>query len=422
MPTVSLIGRGALSSAADRIKAMGLRKALVVTDAGLLAAGAVTAITDVLDKVGVAYSIYAGCEPNPTVQQVEAGKAQFVAEGCDCVISFGGGSPHDCAKGIAIIASPDNSDDVRDFEGVDKMTGPMVPLYACNTTAGTASEMTRFAILTDPARKVKMVRLFFSRRSRPPPPPAATVPFPAPHVTTFSSSSPHPPPTSSQAIIDARCTPLLAINDSLLMQAMPPALTAATGMDALTHAVEAYVSTASTPLTDACALQAIKLVSKFLRRAVHTPNDLEARDGMAWAEFAAGCAFNSAGLGYVHALAHALGGAKNLPHGVCNAVLLPAVQEFNAAACPDLFIDIADALGVGAPGMAARDAVDAVLKEIRQLSADVAIPPNLAALGVVPADFDLLADNAMKDACGATNPRAPTRDEVLGLLKAAHEQ
>ena len=196
MPTVSLIGRGALSSAADRIQAVGLRKALVVTDAGLLAAGAVTAITDVLDKVGVAYSIYAGCEPNPTVQQVEAGKAQFVAEGCDCVISFGGGSPHDCAKGIAIIASPDNSDDVRDFEGVDKMTGPMVPLYACNTTAGTASEMTRFAILTDPARKVKMVRLFFfstlpsaasARRLR-------AFPRPARHDLLLLISPPPPPP------------------------------------------------------------------------------------------------------------------------------------------------------------------------------------------------------------------------------------
>jgi alcohol dehydrogenase len=380
MPGVSLMGAGSLAAAGARIQALGLRKALVVTDAGLMRAGAVKAVTDVLESQGIAFSIYDGCQPNPTVEQVASGAAQLASAGCDCVISFGGGSPHDCAKGIAIVASPGNPDDIRACEGVNRMTGPMLPLVAVNTTAGTGSEMTRFAIITDTDRHVKM------------------------------------------AIIDERCTPTLAVNDPLLMLAQPAGLTAATGMDALTHAVEAYVSTAATPITDACALAAVRLIARYLRRAVAVPGDVEAREGMAYAEFLAGMAFNSAGLGYVHAMAHQLGGLLNLPHGVCNAVLLPAVQEFNAVAVPDLFIDLAHALGVGVPGSDGPAAAEAALAAIRTLSADVAIPPNLAALGVKPEHFDLLATNAMKDACGATNPRAPTKEEVVALFKQAHEQ
>ena len=221
------------------------------------------------------------------------------------------------------------------------------------------------------------------------------------------------------AIIDWRVTPTVAVNDPVLMLGMPIGLTAATGMDALTHAIEAYVSTASTPVTDACALQAIKLVAQYLRRAVNTPDDMEARDMMAYAEYLAGMAFNSAGLGYVHAMAHQLGGFYNLPHGVCNAVLLPHVQAYNADAVPHLFRDIAAAMGETT--LTDGDAVAAALTAIRKLAADVGIPRNLAELGVLPKDFDVLAENAMKDACGATNPKAPSHGDVVAMFKAAHE-
>lgn len=378
MPTLNYLGRNSLKGASQQLQELGFEKALIVTDAVLVKVGAVKAVTSLLDSICIQYEIYDGVEPNPTIEQVEAGVQLVKQGGCDCIISFGGGSPHDAAKGIAVVAT--NGGSIADYEGVNKVPKAMLPLIAINTTAGTASEMTRFAIITDHARRVKM------------------------------------------AIIDWKVTPTISVDDPLLMLGMPKGLTAATGMDALTHAMEAYVSTASTPVTDACALHAIRLISNYLRTAVHHGDNIEARDMMSYAEFLAGMAFNSASLGYVHAMAHQLGGFYNLPHGVCNAVLLPAVQEYNAKFVPELFIDIAQAMGISDVGEDEQKAVKEVLAAIRKLSKDVDIPINLNALGVKPEDYDVLATNAMKDACGLTNPHQPSKEEVIALYHQAYEQ
>jgi alcohol dehydrogenase len=253
----------------------------------------------------------------------------------------------------------------------------MPPFIAVNTTAGTASEMTRFCIITDTSRKVKM------------------------------------------AIVDWRVTPTVAINDPLLMAGMPPALTAATGMDALTHAVEAYVSIAATPVTDACALKAISLVAGNLRAAVANGADMIARDQMAYAEYLAGMAFNNASLGHVHAMAHQLGGFYDLPHGVCNAILLPHVSQYNLIAKMGRYGDIARAMGENLEGLSTRAAADVALDAIKTLSADVGIPSGLAELGVKEADLKTMAENAQKDACGLTNPRCPTLEDVIQIYKNA---
>lgn len=379
MPAVNIMGTGGLADAGREIQALGFKKALIVTDVPLhQQLKATKVLTDLLDGIGVGYAVYDGVEPNPTTAQVDAGTAMLRAEGCDFIVSFGGGSPHDAAKAIGILAT--HGGDIREFEGINKMTKPMLPLVAVNTTAGTASEMTRFAIITDETRHVKM------------------------------------------AIVDWRTTPTLSVDDPDLMEDMPASLTAATGMDALTHAIEAYVSTAATPVTDSAALHAIRLIPPFLPRAVKDGHDHEAREMMTYAEFLAGMAFNSASLGYVHAMAHQLGGFYDLPHGVCNAILLPHIQAYNAQAVPERFVEIATAMGIDTRDMTPAQAADAALDAIRALSAEVGIPPNLAAFDIVkPADFPTLADNAMKDACGVTNPKQPTKDEVIALFQAAYE-
>mmetsp|Transcript_71855 Transcript_71855/g.166260 ORF Transcript_71855/g.166260 Transcript_71855/m.166260 type:complete len:464 (-) Transcript_71855:191-1582(-) len=378
MPPKSLLGEGALQGAVSQIRSLGHKKALIVTDAVLVKVGAVKAATDVLESVGIAYAIYDGCEPNPTCAQVEAGLKMVKDEGCDFIISFGGGSPHDCAKAISLTAT--NGGDIRAMEGVDKSTKPMMTMVAVNTTAGTGAEMTRFCIITDETRHVKM------------------------------------------AIVDWRVTPTMAVNDPKTMIGMPKSLTAATGMDALTHAIEAYVSISSNPVTDACALHAMKLISSYLPKAVEDGKNLKARDMMAYAEFLAGMAFNSAGLGYVHAMAHQLGGMYNMPHGVCNAILLGPVQRYNAKYVPQLFIDIAGALGF-AVGEDKDLAVTKTLNAIKTLKNRVGIPKNLKAFKQVKVeDFPLLAENAMKDACGATNPHQPTKEEVIQLFQEAYDQ
>jgi alcohol dehydrogenase len=219
--------------------------------------------------------------------------------------------------------------------------------------------------------------------------------------------------------VDWRVTPNVAINDPVLMAGMPPKLTAATGMDALTHAVEAYVSTIATPVTDCCALKAIQLISENLRAAVANGDDMVARDGMAYAEYLAGVAFNNASLGYVHSMAHQLGGYYDLPHGVCNAILLPHVQRYNMIAKVERFVDIAVAMGEVVEGLSARDAAEKALEAIKTLSTDVGIPSGLAELGVKVEDLKIMADNAMKDACSLTNPRCPGIDEVVAIYKAA---
>jgi len=375
IPNVSLMGVGSSKEAGPQAKALGATKALIVTDKVLNQLGVAARIKGQLEEAGVKAVIFDGAEPNPTDTNVADGLAAYVKNGCDAIVSLGGGSAHDCAKGIGMVAT--NGADIRKYEGINKTTKPMPPFVAINTTAGTASEMTRFCIITNTSTHVKM------------------------------------------AIVDWRCTPNVAINDPVLMVGKPPALTAATGMDALTHAVEAYVSIAATPITDACAIKAIELIAEYLRPAVANGANLEARDKMAYAEFLAGMAFNNASLGYVHAMAHQLGGFYNLPHGVCNAILLPAVCEFNLIAAAKRLGDIAVALGENIDGLPPVDAAAKGIAAIRKLSKSIGIPAGLTELGVKEADLPTMAENAKKDACQLTNPRTATLQQVVEIFKAA---
>ncbi|GAB3378030.1 iron-containing alcohol dehydrogenase [Azotobacter armeniacus] len=375
IPAVNMMGIGSLDEAMGAIKNHGFRKALIVTDAGLAKAGVADRVSQLLAQQDIEAVLYDGAKPNPTVSNVENGLAMLKGSGCDFVISLGGGSPHDCAKGIALCAA--NGGHISEYEGVDRSARPQLPLVAINTTAGTASEMTRFCIITDETRHVKM------------------------------------------AIVDRNVTPLLSVNDPSLMAAMPKGLTAATGMDALTHAVEAYVSTAATPITDACALKAVELISANLRNAVANGSDMTARENMAYAQFLAGMAFNNASLGYVHAMAHQLGGFYDLPHGVCNAVLLPHVESFNASVCPDRLRDVAKSMGVDVQGMSAEQGAQAALAAIRTLSKDIGIPGGLGELGAKADDIPVLAANALKDACGLTNPRPADQQQIEEIFRNA---
>ncbi|MFT9497875.1 iron-containing alcohol dehydrogenase [Anaerosolibacter sp.] len=375
IPTVNLIGAGCVNEVGSRMKVLGGSKVLVVTDAGLVKMGVADKIKSILEGAGLEAVVFGGAEPNPTDHNVDAGFKVWQEEKCDAIVSLGGGSSHDCAKGVGLLAA--NGGKIHDYEGVDQSSNPMVPFIAVNTTAGTASEMTRFCIITDTSRKVKM------------------------------------------AIVDWRVTPALSINDPELMAGMPPSLTAATGMDALTHAIEAYVSIAATPLTDSAALMAIQLIAKYLPVAVANGTNMVAREKMAYAQFLGGMAFNNASLGYVHAMAHQLGGFYNLPHGVCNAILLPHVEQFNLIACADRFKDIAIAMGENVEGLSVNEAAQKAIEAIKKLSVSVGIPSGLAELGVKEEDFEVMAVNAKKDACQLTNPRLATLQEVIQIFKNA---
>lgn len=375
IPTVNLLGAGTVKDIGNRMKGLGGSKVLIVTDAGLVKMGMAGDVQRFVEEAGLEAVIFGGAEPNPTDKNVDAGFEVWQKEECNAIISLGGGSSHDCAKGIGLLAA--NGGKIHDYEGVDKSNNPMVPFIAVNTTAGTGSEMTRFCIITDTSRKVKM------------------------------------------AIVDWRVTPSLSINDPELMVGMPPALTAATGMDALTHAIEAYVSIAATPLTDSAALMAIKLVSKYLPLAVANGQDMVAREQMAYAQFLGGMAFNNASLGYVHAMAHQLGGFYNLPHGVCNAILLPHVEQFNLIGCAERLRDVAIALGENVEGLSVPDAAQKAIDYIKKLSSSVGIPSGLASLGVKEEDFEVMAKNAKVDACQFTNPRTATLEQVIQIFKNA---
>ncbi|WP_221373100.1 L-threonine dehydrogenase [Clostridium perfringens] len=375
MPAISLMGADCLKDAGDQVGELGFKKALIVTDKVLGQIGIVKKVTDVLDNKNIEYAIYDETKPNPTVKNVNDGLALLKEKECDFVISLGGGSAHDCAKGIALLAT--NGGEIKDYEGVDKSKKPQLPMVGINTTAGTGSEMTLFAIITDEERHIKM------------------------------------------ALVDKHLTPIIAVNDPMLMLAMPKSLTAATGMDALTHAIEAYVSTAATPITDACAEKAIELISNYLVNAVENGQDMEARDMMAYAEYLAGMAFNNASLGYVHAMAHQLGGFYNLPHGVCNAILLPHVQEYNKATSASRLAKIAKIMGGNIEGLTDEQGADLCIDMIKSLSQTIGIPEGLGVLGVKESDFETLATNALNDACSLTNPRKGNLEEVIAIFKKA---
>ncbi|MBU1137737.1 MAG: iron-containing alcohol dehydrogenase [Proteobacteria bacterium] len=381
IPSVTLIGIGAAKEIPAKIKALGGSKPLIVTDKGITGAGITKQITNLLDEAGMNYVVYDDTIPNPTDTNVHDGVEVYKKNACDSLITLGGGSSHDCGKGVGLVIA--NGGKIHDYEGVDKSNNPMPPYVAVNTTAGTASEMTRFCIITDTSRKVKM------------------------------------------AIVDWRVTPGIALDDPLLMLGMPPALTAATGMDALTHAVEAYVSTIATPMTDSAAEKAIELIATHLRPAVANGGDIVAREGMCYAQYLAGMAFNNASLGHVHAMAHQLGGFYDLPHGECNAILLPHVCNFNLIAKLDRFVKIAQLMGENVEGLSLREAAELAISAIQKLSTDVGIPAGLIELGkrygkdVNAGDIETMTGNAQKDACGLTNPRIPTDNDVKAIYKAA---
>ena len=375
MPALNVIGEGGLANAVTYITEQKFKKALIVTDNVLNKKGVVELFTHLLTEQGIESVVFDRVKANPTITNVNEGLNTLKQCHCDFVVSLGGGSPHDCAKGIALVAS--NGGEIADYEGVDQSKLPQLPLIAINTTAGTASEMTRFAIITDEKRHVKM------------------------------------------AIVDKHTTPVLSINDPSLMLSMPASLTAATGMDALTHAIEAYVSTAATPITDAVALKAIELINDNLPTAVTEPENMFAREQMAYAQFMAGMAFNNASLGYVHAMAHQLGGFYDLPHGVCNAVLLPHVQRYNAQVSAKRLKDVATSMGVDTSEMSDQQGTEAAIQAIETLARKVGIPEGLEILDVKVSDIPLLAENALKDVCGLTNPKQASHAEICAIFKAA---
>lgn len=375
MPALNVIGEGGLANAVTYITEQKFKKALIVTDNVLNKKGVVELFTHLLTEQGIESVVFDRVKANPTITNVNEGLNTLKQCHCDFVVSLGGGSPHDCAKGIALVAR--NGGEIADYEGVDQSKLPQLPLIAINTTAGTASEMTRFAIITDEKRHVKM------------------------------------------AIVDKHTTPVLSINDPSLMLSMPASLTAATGMDALTHAIEAYVSTAATPITDAVALKAIELINDNLPTAVTEPEDMFAREQMAYAQFMAGMAFNNASLGYVHAMAHQLGGFYDLPHGVCNAVLLPHVQRYNAQVSAKRLKDVATSMGVDTSEMSDQQGAEAAIQAIETLARKVGIPEGLEMLDVKVSDIPLLAENALKDVCGLTNPKQASHAEICAIFKAA---
>ena len=376
VPSVSLFGLGSADEAGPQAKALGATHLLIVTDKILAKLGLADKIKAQLEASGLKATIFDGAEPNPTDKNVLDGVKVYQDVKADGIVSLGGGSSHDAAKGIATVVS--NGGNIRDYEGLNKLTKPIPPLVAINTTTGTASELTRFAIITNTDTHVKL------------------------------------------AIVDWRLTPSVAINDPLLQAGQPSGLTASTGLDALTHAVEAYVSTIATPITDAAAIKAIELLGEYLRAAVANGDDLEARDKLAYAEYLAGVAFNNASLGYVHAIAHQLGGFYNTAHGVTNAILLPVVSTFNLIAKPRRFADIAVALGEDISGLSPVDAGAKGIEAIRKLSKDVGIPATIGEIGAKEKDFEILATNALKDVCGLTNPRKATLKDIIGILKAAN--
>lgn len=374
MPPVSIMGEGALQSIVEEVNKRKFKKALIVTDKDLVDVKLVDKLTELMKENNLDFALYSGTQPNPTVKNVEDGLKVLQENNCDYAISFGGGSPHDCAKAICLVAT--NGGGIKDYEGVNKSLKAQLPLIAVNTTAGTASEMTVFTIITDEDRHVKM------------------------------------------AIVDENILPIIAINDPKLMTSMPKSLTAATGMDALTHAVEAYVSTAATKVTDTCAVGAVKLVFENLATAVADGNNMQARENMAHAEFLAGMAFSNASLGYVHAMAHQLGGLYDLAHGVCNAILLPHVCEFNKKVSVEKYAQLAREIGL--TGTSNEQLADLFIAEINKLSKEVNIPAGLKSFEKFSEnDLELLSTNALKDACGFTNPIQANLEEIIQIYKNA---
>lgn len=375
LPKISLHGEGAIADLISLLAQRAPGKALVVTDGQLVDLGLLDGLFAGLEAASLPYALFRDVTPNPTSELVDAGYASFLDHQCDYLIAFGGGSPIDTAKAIKILTA--NPGPATAYAGVGKVAQPGVFLVAINTTAGTAAELTSNAVITDSQRHVKEV------------------------------------------IISTHLIPDIAVDDPAVMRAIPAPVTAATGMDALTHAIEAYVSLGAHTLTDHSALEAIRVISRWLPRAVAQGDDGEAREMMAYGQYLAGMAFNSAGLGLVHALAHQPGATHNLPHGVCNAILLPVVEAFNRPAAAARFARVAQAMGVDTQTMTEEQASEAAIDAIRALSAQVGIPAGFRALGIREQDIEGWLDNALADPCAPCNPQPASREQVRALYLQA---
>ncbi len=377
VPSVNFMGAGCVKLVGERCQILGGKKALIVTDKFLrnMEGGAVELTVKSLQEAGIEVAYYDSVEPNPKDTNVADGLKIFQDEKCDMIVTVGGGSAHDCGKGIGIVAAHEG--DLYEYAGIETLTKALPPIVAVNTTAGTASEVTRHCVITNTKTKVKYV------------------------------------------IVSWRNLPLASFNDPELMVKKPAGLTAATGMDALTHAIEAYVSKDANPVTDAAAIQAIKLISNNLRQAVALGENLVARENMAYGSLLAGMAFNNANLGYVHAMAHQLGGLYDMPHGVANAMLLPHVEKYNLISNPQKFADIAEFMGENIQGLSVMEAAEKAIDAMFRLSTDIGIPTSLKEMGIKEEDFEYMAEMALKDGNAFSNPRKGNEKDIVAIFKAA---
>lgn len=372
---VSYFGAGARKELPAVLERMGLKKALVCSDKGLIKVGTTAMVTKVLDDAGFPYEIYSEIKPNPTVTNVQQGVAAFKASGADCLIAIGGGSSMDTAKGIGIVSNNPEFADVVSLEGCAPTKHKSIPIIALPTTAGTGAEVTINYVIIDEKRQAKMV------------------------------------------CVDPNDIPAVAIVDPELMYSLPKGLTAATGMDALTHAIEGYITKGAWVMSDMYELQAIKMIAESLPLAVEEPTNPVGREGMALAQYIAAQAFSNVGLGLVHGMAHPMGALHDIPHGVANALLLPTIMEFNMPKCVEKYGVIARTMGVDTTGMTAEEAAKAAVEAVRALSVRVGIPQHLTEIGITEKDIPALAEQAIADVCTPGNPRDVTEAEIIELYK-----
>lgn len=379
MPSVNFFGPGVIAKIGDRAKMLNMHKPLIVTTEGLskIDNGPVKQTIASLEKAGVDYAVFTGAEPNPKIRNVQAGKKMYQDENCDSIITVGGGSAHDCGKGIGIVLT--NGDDISKLAGIETFKNPLPPLMAVNTTAGTGSELTRHAVITNEKTHLKFV------------------------------------------VVSWRNIPLVSFNDPMLMLDIPKNITAATGCDAFVQAIEPYVSVDHNPITDSQCKEAIQLIQTALPEVVANGHNIEARTKMVEAEMLAGMAFNNANLGYVHAMAHQLGGQYDAPHGVCCALLLTTVEEYNLIACPERFAELAKVMGFDTTGLTLYEAAQKSIDGMREMCRLVGIPSSIKEIGAKPEDFEMMAKNALKDGNAFSNPRKGTVEDIVKLYQKAYD-
>lgn len=374
---MSYFGAGSRAILADEINKRGFKKVFVVTDNELIKCGVAGEVTSILDNAGIPFQVFSDVKQNPTVKQVKLGGEEFADLGADVIVAIGGGSPIDTAKAIGIIATNPEFADVVSLEGVTDTKNKSIPIIALPTTAGTAAEVTVNYVITDEENVKKMV------------------------------------------CIDPNDIAILSIVDAELMVSMPKGLTAATGMDALTHAIEGYTTKGAWEMSDMFELKAIEMIVKYLPVAVENPSNIEAREGMALAQYIAGMGFSNVGLGLVHGMAHPLGAYFDIPHGVANALLLPIVMKHNAAFCVEKYGRIAEVMGVNTFGYSKIESAQAAVDAVKALAVKVGIPEKLRDLNVTEASLEKLAFSAFNDICTPGNPRDVTLDEILSIYKKA---